>query len=106
MVNPFEMVKNLKNVEENVKKLKAELSTLTATGSSGGNIVQVTLNGQFEMVSIKIDPIAQGDVPMLQDLIVAAHHSAMEKIQEQIKEKAGPMLGGLGGLDGLNIPGL
>ena len=56
------------------------------------------------MVSIEIDPIAQGDVPMLQDLIVAAHHNAMEKIQEAIKEKSGSLLKEMG-LDGMNIPG-
>lgn len=105
MINPLELMKNLKNVEENVKKMKDELATITATGSSGGNIVQVTLNGQFEMLSMKIDPIAEGDIPMLQDLIVAAHHNALEKIQEQIKQKSGSMLGGMG-LDGLNIPGM
>ena len=92
MVNPFEMMKNLKNVEANAAKMKEELGRISATGSSGGNIVKVTLNGKFEMVSIEIDPIAQGDVPMLQDLIVAAHHNAMEKIQEAIKEKSGSLL--------------
>lgn len=105
MVNPFELMKNLKNVEENVKKMKEELATISVTGSSGGNIVQVTLNGQFEMTGLKIDPIAQGDIPMLQDLIVAAHHNAMEKVQEEIKAKSSSMLGGMG-LDGMNIPGL
>lgn len=105
MLNPFDLMKNLKNVEENVKKMKEELGTISETGSSGGNIVQVTLNGHFEMTSIKIDPIAEGDIPMLQDLIVAAHHSAMEKVQEAIKAKSGSLLGGMG-LDGMNIPGL
>ena len=105
MVNPFEMMKNLKNVEENAKKIKEELGKISATGSSGGNIVQVTLNGKFEMLSIFIDPIAQGDVPMLQDLIVAAHHNAMEKIQEAIKEKSGSLMKDMG-LDGIKIPGL
>ncbi|MBR1616218.1 MAG: YbaB/EbfC family nucleoid-associated protein [Treponema sp.] len=104
MVNPFEMMKNLKNVEANAAKMKEELGRISATGSSGGNIVKVTLNGKFEMVSIEIDPIAQGDVPMLQDLIVAAHHNAMEKIQEAIKEKSGSLLKEMG-LDGMNIPG-
>jgi len=104
MVNPFELMKNLKNVEENAKKMKEELAKITATGSSGGNIVQVTINGQFEMLSVKIDPIAQGDIPMLQDLIVAAHHNAFEKIQEEIKAKAGDMLGGMD-LGGMKIPG-
>lgn len=104
MVNPFEMMKNLKNVEANAAKMKEELGRISATGSSGGNIVKVTLNGKFEMVSIEIDPIDQGDVPMLQDLIVAAHHNAMEKIQEAIKEKSGSLLKEMG-LDGMNIPG-
>ncbi len=104
MVNPFEMMKNLKNVEANANKMKDELGKISATGSSGGNIVKVTLNGKFEMLSIEIDPIAQGDVPMLQDLIVAAHHNAMEKIQDAIKEKSGSLLKEMG-LEGMNIPG-
>ena len=101
-MNPFDLVKNMQNLQGQMEKMKEELAELTATGSSGGNMVQVTLNGKFEMVSIQIDPIAVDprDVPMLQDLIVAASHDAMDKIQEQIKQKSGSLLGGM------NIPGL
>lgn len=101
-MNPFDLVKNMQNLQGQMEKMKAELTELTATGSSGGNMVQVTLNGKFEMVAIKIDPIAVDprDVPMLQDLIVAAHRDAMNKMQEEIKDKTGPMLGSL------NIPGV
>ena len=101
-MNPFELVKNMQNLQWQMEKMKEELGDMTATGSSGGNMVQVTLNGKFEMVSIKIDPIAVDprDVPMLQDLIVAASHDATEKVQELIKEKSGSLLGGM------NIPGL
>ena len=102
MMNPFDLVKNMQNLQGQMEKMKEELGEMTATGSSGGNMVQVTLNGKFEMVSIKIDPIAVDprDVPMLQDLIVAASHDATEKVQELIKEKSGSLLGGM------NIPGL
>lgn len=101
-MNPFDLVKNMQNLQSQMNKIKDELADLTATGSSGGNMVQVTVNGKFEMVEIKIDPIAVDprDVPMLQDLIVAAHRDAMDKVQEELKEKTGPLLGGL------NIPGL
>ena len=60
------------------------------------------MNGQFEFVDVQIDPIAVDprDVKMLQDLIIAAAHDASERIKEIIKEKAGPLLGGL------NVPGL
>ena len=102
MVNPFEMVKNLKNLEGTMNTMKEELAKISATGSAGGNIVQVTLNGKFELIDLKIDPIAVDprDVQMLQDLIKAAHHDAMDKIQEAIKDKSGSLLGGL------NVPGL
>ena len=101
-MNPFDLMKNVQNLQSQMNKLKDELGDLTATGSSGGNMVLVTVNGKFELVEIKIDPIAVDprDVSMLQDLIVAAHRDAMDKIQEEIKAKSGPLLGGL------NIPGL
>jgi len=102
MMNPFDLVKNMQNLQGQMEKMKEELAEMTATGSSGGNMVQVTLNGKFEMVGIKIDPIAVDprDVSMLQDLIVAANHDAMEKVQELIKQKSGSLFGGM------NIPGL
>lgn len=95
MTNPFDLIKNLKDLQGTVNQMKENMKNMTATGSAGGNMVQVTMNGQFEMTAIKIDPVAVDprDVAMLQDLILAATHNAMEKIQEQIKEKAGPMMG-------------
>lgn len=101
-MNPFEMLKNLGGVKEQLEKTQEKLGTLTATGSSGGNMVNVTLNGRFELTDIKLDPICvdNRDIPMLQDLIKAAHHDAISRIQEQMKSELGPML------SGMNIPGL
>ena len=101
-MNPFEMMKNLGGLQNQLKEAQEKLGALRATGSSGGNMVQVTLNGKFELMDIKLDPICVDtrDVGMLQDLIVAAHHAAMENMQEKMKSELGPMLGGM------NIPGL
>lgn len=102
MMNPFDMLKNIQSMKEQLGNIQEELTEITATGSSGGNIVNVTLNGKFEIISVKLDPICVDprDVQMLQDLIIAAHHDAMTKIQENIKAKYGPLL------NGMNIPGL
>ncbi|MCI7578532.1 MAG: YbaB/EbfC family nucleoid-associated protein [Spirochaetia bacterium] len=101
-MNPFEMMKNLGGLQNQLKEAQEKLGALRATGSSGGNMVQVTLNGKFELMDIKLDPICvdNRDVGMLQDLIVAAHHAAMKNMQEKMKSELGPMLGGM------NIPGL
>ena len=105
-INPFDVLKNAKSIQEQFAKIQEELARVSVTGSSGGGIVKVTLNGQFEMTSLVIDPIAVDphDVPMLQDLIVAASADAMTRVREILKERLGPLAGGLGGLGGL--PGL
>lgn len=101
-MNPFDMIKNLNSMKGQLKEAQEKLEGLTATGSSGGNMVKVTINGKFEMQKIELDPICvdNRDVPMLQDLIVAASHDANFKMQEIIKTQLGPMV------QGLNIPGL
>ena len=96
-MNPFDILKNAGQIKQQGEKLQQELSQITAEGSSGGKMVTITLNGKFEMKSIKLDPICvdNRDVGMLEDLIVAAHKNAMDNIQERIKEKTSSLLGGL-----------
>ncbi len=101
-MNPFELLKNAGAIKEQLENVQGQLESISATGSSGGRMVEVTLNGKFEMIDIHLDPICvdNRDVKMLEDLIKAAQHDAITKIQDKIKEMSGPML------SGLNIPGL
>lgn len=94
-INPFDILKNAKSIQEQFVHLQEELATVTVTGSSGGGIIKVTLNGKFELLDIHMDPIAvdSRDIPMLQDLIVAAHADASEKVKELLKTKLGPLAG-------------
>ncbi len=101
-MNPFELFKNTQALKEQAEKLKEEMAALTATGSSGGKMVTVKINGKFEMLEIHLDPLCvdNRDVKMLEDLIVAAQHDAVENMQNLIKEKTTDMV------SGMNIPGL
>jgi hypothetical protein len=65
-------------------------------------MVTVTVNGQHEVLRIKIDPQAvdPNDVEMLEDLILAGVNEAMRKAQEMIKEEMNKLTGGM------RIPGL
>ena len=96
-MNPFDLIKNTQAIKEQSEKLQKELEELRAEGSSGGRMVPVTLNGKFQMIDIKLDPICvdNRDVKMLEDLIVAAHKAAYDNVQELIKEKSTSLLGGL-----------
>ena len=96
-MNPFDLLKNTQAIKEQSEKLQRELEDLRAEGSSGGRMVTVTLNGKFQMMDIKLDPICvdNRDVKMLEDLIVAAHKATCDNIQEKIKEKSASLLGGM-----------
>ena len=94
--------KMLKTAKEMQEKLQQELAELRLEGSSGGGMVTVTLDGQKNLILIRIDPevVSKEDVEMLQDLIVAAFNDAAAKVDEHLAQK----LGAFGG--GLKIPGL
>ncbi|HJZ10723.1 MAG TPA: YbaB/EbfC family nucleoid-associated protein, partial [Acidobacteriota bacterium] len=63
------MNKIMQQVQDAQKKLQDELNAIRVTASSGGGMVEVTLDGSKQMVSVKIDPQAVNpeDVEMLQD---------------------------------------
>jgi hypothetical protein len=96
------MNKILQQVQEAQKKLQDELNAMRVTASSGGGMVEITLDGSKQMVSLKIDPQAVNpdDVEMLQDLIIAAYNEAYRRAEEEAAQK----MGALGG--NLKIPGL
>ncbi|MBP1766037.1 MAG: nucleoid-associated protein, YbaB/EbfC family [Candidatus Aminicenantes bacterium RBG_13_59_9] len=94
--------KMLKQAKEMQDKLQKELAELRVEGTSGGGIVSLTLDGQKNLVAVRLDPqvVDRADIEMLQDLIVAAFNDAAAKVDEHLAQK----LGALGG--GLKIPGL
>ena len=96
------MNKLMQQVQETQKKIQDELTRMRVTGSAGGGMVEVTLDGTKQMVAIKIDPqaVTPDDVEMLQDLIVAAYNEAFRRAEDEAAEKMGAMTGNL------KIPGL
>ncbi len=68
----------------------------------------VTASLTPEIVRLKIAPevVDPEDVEMLEDLVITALREALEKAQELREEKMGDVTSGLGGLGGMNIPGL
>ena len=104
-INPLDILKNAQVIQEQMGVFQDKLADLRATGSSGGGMVAIDLNGKFEVIDVRIaqEVIEDGDTDMLGDLIMAAFNSGVEKIQETIKNEMGAMAGGFGipGLSGL-----
>ena len=97
-MNIQQMMKQAQAMQE---KLAKEMEAMVVDASAGGGVVTVQMRGTKEIQSIKIDPeaVKDGDVEMLQDMIVAAVNEASRKVDEAMKGKLGGMLPpGLGGL--------
>ena len=74
--------------------------------SFGAGLVRVTLNGKGEMRGVKIDPkvVDPADTEMLQDLIVAAHRAAREKVDAASQAEMQKVTGGLQLPPGMKLP--
>ena len=94
--------KMLKSAKEMQERMQKELAELRMEGSSGGGMVTIVVDGQKNLLSLKLDPevVNKDDVDMLQDLIVAAFNDAAAKVDAHLSQK----LGALGA--GLKIPGM
>jgi len=88
----------LKQAQEMQKKLQQEVEEMTVESSAGGGMVNVSMRGNKELLSVEIDPEAVDpeDVEMLQDLIMAAVNEASRKVDEAVQEQMGNMTGGTG----------
>jgi len=100
--NIMDLQRMLKQAKEMQEKMQAEMAALRVEGSSGGGMVTVTLDGQKNPISLRLNPevVDRQDIEMLQDLIVAAFRDAAAKVDRELAER----LGGLGA--GFKIPGL
>ncbi|HEV7902709.1 MAG TPA: YbaB/EbfC family nucleoid-associated protein [Pyrinomonadaceae bacterium] len=90
-MNMQQMMKQAQQMQE---KMQREMEALKVDATAGGGVVTVQMSGSKEVVSIKIDPeaVKEGDVEMLQDLIVAAVNEAGRKVDEAMQGKLGGML--------------
>jgi len=104
-INPFDLLKNAQKIQEQMGSFQEKLAAISATGSSGGGMVEIDLNGKFEVTAVRISPalMESGDTEMLQDLITAAFSNGHDNIKETLNREIGALAGGFGipGLSGL-----
>jgi nucleoid-associated protein EbfC len=93
---PGNMQQMMQQAQKMQEKLQQEIALIKVEASAGGGMVSVQMDGQKNLLAVKIDPEVAGDVEMLQDMIVAAANEAVKKVDGEIKGKMGGMLGGMG----------
>jgi|SRR6266508_1060571 DNA-binding YbaB/EbfC family protein len=96
------LLKQAQEMQSRMAKIQEELGQKTVEGSAGGGMVQVTVNGQFNLVAVKIEAsvINANEKDMLEDLILAAVNDGMRKARDLVSTEMGKLTGGF------KIPGL
>ena len=97
-----EMIRQAQKMQEDMATLQSDLEEREYTASSGGGIVNVTVDGKHLIKSIKINPDAVDpeDPEMLEDLITVAVNEAINNAIRTAEEEMGAITGGL------NLPGM
>ena len=101
------LMQQAQQLQEQMQKTQERLAQKIVTGSAGGGMVLVTANGKGEIQKVQIDKQAVDprDVPMLEDLVLAAVNGALRAAQEA-QAAEGPLSGlpNLGNLFGGGFP--
>jgi DNA-binding YbaB/EbfC family protein len=86
----------MRQAQQMQEKLQQEIAAIKVEATAGGGMISVQMDGQKNLLSVKIDQEVAGDVEMLQDMVVAAVNEAAKKVEDQIQQKTKGMLGGMG----------
>jgi DNA-binding YbaB/EbfC family protein len=100
--NIQKMMKQAQKLQRQMLEAQEALAEERVEATSGGGMVRVVVDGQQNVLEIKIDPEAVDpeDVEMLEDLVLAAITEAVRKSRELAEERLGEYT------KGMKIPGL
>ena len=99
------LMKQAQLMQENMKKLQAELAALEVEGQSGSGMVKVVVTGRHEVRRVTIDPrLLADDREMLEDLVAAAVNDAVRRVEAMTQEKMAGVTAGLPLPPGLKLP--
>jgi nucleoid-associated protein EbfC len=100
-----QMLSRLRQVQEDLQR---QVNTVAVEASAGGGMVVVKMNGQKQVLEVRIEPevFAAKDQEMLQDLIRAAVNEASRRVDDELANQMKSLAGTIPGIPGMKIPGL
>jgi DNA-binding YbaB/EbfC family protein len=109
MKNLGNMLKQAQQMQTRMQEMQAKLEAMEVEGASGAGMVKVTLSGKGDLRRVAIDPslMTADDREVLEDLLVAAHADAKQKVEAMMAEEMQKATAGMnipGGLGGFKLP--
>ena len=96
MTDFSKMLEKAKNMQHKMKETQESIKKIEVEGIAGGGSVKIFLNGDGELMKLHIEPeIMKENKEILEDLIVAAHNDAKQKIKIRTSEELSKITGGI-----------
>ena len=96
MTNFSDMLSKAKEMQEKMKDVQDQIKKIEVEGVSGGDLVKVTLSGDYVLKSIKITEAAKKESQeIINDLIIAAYNNAKENLKKKSAEELSKVTGDL-----------
>jgi DNA-binding YbaB/EbfC family protein len=94
----FNLNEMMAQAKQHADEIQKKMAQTVIEATAGGGSVTVKMNGQKQLLSVKIEPeiVKNGDVEMLQDLVTAAVNEASRRVDQAMQSSLGGMLGGMG----------
>ena len=97
MTDFSKILNKAKELEVKMKESQEKIKNIEVEGISGANSVKVKLNGEGEMIELKISPeTMREEKSIIEDLIVAAHNNAKVQLKSKTAEEISKATGGFG----------
>lgn len=91
-LNLNDMMKQVQDMAENAKE---ENSNKVFTSKAGGGMVEISINGNSEVIDLQIDDSLLEDKDSLQILLISAMNDVIKQSDENKKMMAMNMMGGM-----------
>ena len=96
MTDFSKVLEQAKDMQNKMKKTQESLKKIEVEGVAGGGSVKVYLNGDGELIKLYISPeIMKENKEILEDLIIAAHGDAKQKVKMKASEELLKITGGI-----------
>ena len=97
MTDFSKILNKAKELEAKMKESQEKIKNIQVEGTSGTNSVKVKLNGDGEMIELKISPeTIKEEKSIIEDLIVAAHNNAKVQLKSKTTEEISKATGDFG----------
>lgn len=99
------LMQQAQKMQENMKRMQAELETIEVEGQSGAGMVKVVMTCKHDVKRVSIDPSLVGeDKDMLEDLVAAAVNDAVRRVEQTTQEKMSSVTAGMPLPPGFKLP--